>query len=89
MVRRSEDERGVDERVARGALALERALEWPGCEMVQLASERKVRDLERRLDHLKTEAGAVQLRQWWSCLVAGVGSPVARQKERDLKSPNA
>ncbi|CAK9021465.1 Serine/threonine-protein kinase 16, partial [Durusdinium trenchii] len=27
-----------------------------GCEMVQLASERKVRDLERRLDHLKTEA---------------------------------
>eukprot|EP00434_Breviolum_minutum_P028515 symbB.v1.2.025223.t3/scaffold2429.1/size79298/3 len=27
-----------------------------GCEMVQIASERKVRELERRLDHLKTEA---------------------------------
>mmetsp|Transcript_6188 Transcript_6188/g.14111 ORF Transcript_6188/g.14111 Transcript_6188/m.14111 type:complete len:130 (-) Transcript_6188:44-433(-) len=31
-----------------------------GCDMVQAASERKVREMERRLDHLKTEAESLR-----------------------------
>ena len=46
---------------------------FAGCEMVQVSSERKVRDLERRLDQLKTEApGRSGLARRWR-VVSGSG----------------